>query len=140
MQEQRHQLRDAEMQRANQSRALEEMREQLEASERGQYFHRSDREDGSSRRSPSPPPRLISRLHDDLLVSDLRQKLVEYEIVNSRLQQNCSELRTNLGEEITNLEEVKRWDSYCKISVNIMYTFILPMLEVGIRSSMWPCV
>lgn len=117
IQEQRRQIRDLEMQRTDQSRALEEMREQLELSQRelrSQHFQLHPRgadgvkDEGGARRSPPSPPPPTSRSHDDILINELRQKLAEYEVTNSRLQQNCAELRTNLGEEIANLEEVKR--------------------------------
>ncbi|CDS36972.1 Rootletin [Echinococcus multilocularis] len=98
VQEMRRQMRELEVERGGQSRILNEMRERLERSECEQR----------NRKVELHSPLAISRPRDDLAMKELRQKLSECELVNSRLQQKCAELRTNLGEEIANLEEVKR--------------------------------
>ncbi|KAH9279178.1 Rootletin [Echinococcus granulosus] len=98
VQEMRRQMRELEAERGGQSRILNEMRERLESSECEQR----------NRKVEMHSPLAISRPRDDLAMKELRQKLSECELVNSRLQQKCAELRTNLGEEIANLEEVKR--------------------------------
>ncbi|VDM17198.1 unnamed protein product [Hydatigera taeniaeformis] len=98
IQELRRQMREIEADRGEQSLILNDMRERLERSE---YEHRNRKE-----KLHTPPP--ISKPRDNHSMEELRLKLSQCELANSRLQQNCAELRTNLGEEIANLEEVKR--------------------------------
>nr|CDS29247.1 Rootletin [Hymenolepis microstoma] len=100
VQELRRKLRDAEVQRTDQIRSLDEMRERLKASECRRCFHRGNGEQDSSGQSPPPPSIPISGSHNDILISELRQKLAEYEIANSRLQQDFAELRINQLEEV----------------------------------------
>ncbi|VDO05843.1 unnamed protein product [Rodentolepis nana] len=100
VQDLRRQMRDAEVQRTDQSRSLDEMRGRLEASELRQHFRRDSGVADSSGQSPFPSSIPISRSHNDILISDLRQKLTEYEIANARLQQDFAELRTNQLEEV----------------------------------------
>ena len=101
IQDLRRQLHDAEVEKMGQSRALIEVQERLE---------RSERENRSLREESKISPQItVSRSHDDVIINDLKQKLADCEHANLRLQQNCAELRTNLGEEIANLEEVKQY-------------------------------
>ncbi|VDD74696.1 unnamed protein product [Mesocestoides corti] len=100
----RLQIRDLEVERVGQSCAVKEMKERLDFYERGRKGPKEE---------PLASP-MAPRSRDDPLISELRQKLFACESSNLALQQTCADLRTSLGEEIANVEEIKRECSMLK--------------------------
>ena len=95
------QLRDTEAEKLVQNRALIEVRERLERIEKENHKLKQE--------SEMSPKFAIPQSVGDILTDDLKQKLADCEHEKLRLQEHCTELRTNLDKATSNLEDVKEY-------------------------------